>query len=61
MIRRLADDKTQFITTTFSPKLVRVADKIYGVFHENRVSIVNVISQDQALKFIEKDQSMLNI
>jgi structural maintenance of chromosome 3 (chondroitin sulfate proteoglycan 6) len=58
LIRRLADDYgTQFITTTFRPELVRVADKIYGVFHKNRVSIVNVISKDQALDFIEKDQS----
>lgn len=59
MIRGLADDSvsTQFITTTFRPELVKVADKIYGVFHKNRVSIVQVISKDQALDFIEKDQS----
>ncbi|ESQ50091.1 hypothetical protein EUTSA_v10001887mg [Eutrema salsugineum] len=59
MIRRLADEEvsTQFITTTFRPELVKVADKIYGVFHKNRVSIVNVISKDRALDFIEKDQS----
>ncbi|CAH8341807.1 unnamed protein product [Eruca vesicaria subsp. sativa] len=59
MIRGLADDSvsTQFITTTFRPELVKVADKIYGVFHKNRVSIVKVISKDQALDFIEKDQS----
>uniref|UniRef100_A0A1J3FBQ3 Structural maintenance of chromosomes protein n=1 Tax=Noccaea caerulescens TaxID=107243 RepID=A0A1J3FBQ3_NOCCA len=59
MIRGLADDSvsTQFITTTFRPELVKVADKIYGVFHKNRVSVVNVISKDQALDFIEKDQS----
>lgn len=59
MIRGLADDSvsTQFITTTFRPELVKVADKIYGVFHKNRVSKVQVISKDQALDFIEKDQS----
>ena len=59
MIRGLADDSvsTQFITTTFRPELVKVADKIYGVFHKNRVSIVQVISKDQALDFIEEDQS----
>ncbi|KAF8049850.1 hypothetical protein N665_2109s0001 [Sinapis alba] len=59
MIRGLADESvsTQFITTTFRPELVKVADKIYGVFHKNRVSIVQVISKDQALDFIEKDQS----
>ncbi|GMN46975.1 hypothetical protein TIFTF001_016156 [Ficus carica] len=58
MIRRLADmASTQFITTTFRPELVKVADKIYGVTHKNRVSRVNVVSKDDALDFIEHDQS----
>ncbi|XP_018474869.1 structural maintenance of chromosomes protein 3-like isoform X1 [Raphanus sativus] len=57
MIRGLADDSvsTQFITTTFRPELVKVADKIYGVFYENRASIVKVISKDQALNFIQNE------
>ncbi|OWM69062.1 structural maintenance of chromosomes protein 3 [Punica granatum] len=58
MIRRLADtSNTQFITTTFRPELVKVADQIYGVTHKNRVSRVNVVSRDDALDFIEHDQS----
>ncbi|WJX59129.1 Structural maintenance of chromosomes protein 3 [Trifolium repens] len=58
MIRRLADiANTQFITTTFRPELVKVADKIYGVTHQNRVSRVNVISEDLALEFINQDQT----
>uniref|UniRef100_A0A5B7B119 Structural maintenance of chromosomes protein n=1 Tax=Davidia involucrata TaxID=16924 RepID=A0A5B7B119_DAVIN len=58
MIRRLADmANTQFITTTFRPELVKVADKIYGVTHKNRVSWVNVVSKEEALDFIEHDQS----
>jgi len=58
MIRRLADmANTQFITTTFRPELVKVADKIYGVTHKNRVSRVNVVSKEDALEFIEQDQS----
>lgn len=58
MIRRLADmANTQFITTTFRPELVKVADKIYGVKHKNRVSNVEVISKEEALIFIEHDQS----
>ena len=58
MIRRLADmANTQFITTTFRPELVKVADKIYGVTHKNRVSHVNVVSKEDALDFIEHDQS----
>ncbi|KAI3461220.1 hypothetical protein Pfo_017883 [Paulownia fortunei] len=58
MVRRLADmASTQFITTTFRPELVKVADKIYGVTHKNRVSRVNVVSKEDALDFIEHDQS----
>ncbi|XP_050229929.1 structural maintenance of chromosomes protein 3 [Mercurialis annua] len=58
MIRRLADmANTQFITTTFRPELVKVADKIYGVTHKNRVSRVNVVSKEDALEFIDHDQS----
>lgn len=58
MIRRLADmANTQFITTTFRPELVKVADKIYGVTHKNRVSHVNVVTKEEALDFIEHDQS----
>lgn len=58
MIRRLADmANTQFITTTFRPELVKVADQIYGVIHKNRVSNVRIIKEDAALDFIEHDQS----
>lgn len=58
MVRRLADmQTTQFITTTFRQELVKVADKIYGVTHKNRVSRVNVVSREEALDFIEHDQS----
>ncbi|KAF7815415.1 Structural maintenance of chromosomes protein 3 [Senna tora] len=58
MIRRLADlANTQFITTTFRPELVKVADKIYGVTHKNRVSRVNIVSKEDALEFIEHDQT----
>ncbi|CAL5049378.1 unnamed protein product [Urochloa decumbens] len=58
MIRRLADmADTQFIATTFRPEIVKVADKIYGVTHKNRVSYMNVVSEEQALDFIEHDQT----
>eukprot|EP00252_Welwitschia_mirabilis_P018814 TRINITY_DN4209_c0_g1_i1.p1 TRINITY_DN4209_c0_g1~~TRINITY_DN4209_c0_g1_i1.p1 ORF type:complete len:1207 (-),score=328.66 TRINITY_DN4209_c0_g1_i1:370-3990(-) len=58
MIKRQADTaNTQFITTTFRPELVKVADKIYGVTHKNRVSRVDVITKEDALRFIEHDQS----
>uniref|UniRef100_A0A0D9YLX5 SMC hinge domain-containing protein n=1 Tax=Oryza glumipatula TaxID=40148 RepID=A0A0D9YLX5_9ORYZ len=58
MIRRLADmADTQFIATTFRPEIAKVADKIYGVTHKNRVSYINVVSKEQALDFIEHDQT----
>ncbi|CAM8937744.1 unnamed protein product [Rhodiola kirilowii] len=58
MIRRQADvENTQFITTTFRPELVKVADKIYAVSHKNRVSHLSVVSNDPALEFIQQDQS----
>ncbi|KAI5060757.1 hypothetical protein GOP47_0025177 [Adiantum capillus-veneris] len=61
MIKRQADTtNTQFITTTFRPELVKVADKVYGVTHKNRVSRVDVISKEDALHFIEQDQSHQN-
>lgn len=57
MIRKQteADPPTQFITTTFRPELVKVADRVYGVSHVNRVSMVNVIDQEKALQFIDHD------
>ncbi|RLN13477.1 structural maintenance of chromosomes protein 3 [Panicum miliaceum] len=58
MIRRLADmADTQFIASTFRPEMARVADKVYGVTHENKASYMNVVSKEQALDFIEHDQT----
>lgn len=61
MIKKQADmSNTQFITTTFRAELVKVADRIYGVTHKNRVSRVDVITREDALYFIEQDQSHQN-
>ncbi|KAI3723901.1 hypothetical protein L2E82_35663 [Cichorium intybus] len=58
MVRRVADvANTQFITTTFRPELLKVAGKIYGVTHKNHVSHVNVVTIEEALDFIEHEQS----
>eukprot|EP00958_Prasinococcus_capsulatus_P027003 scaffold5150_cov376-Prasinococcus_capsulatus_cf.AAC.13 len=49
MIKRLASSNnqpTQFITTTFRPELVKCCDKLYGVTHSNRVSRVDVITEE---------------
>ncbi|KAH9570768.1 hypothetical protein CY35_02G058500 [Sphagnum magellanicum] len=61
MIKRQADAaSTQFITTTFRPELVKVADRVYGVTHKSRVSRVDVITREEALYFIDHDQSHQN-
>lgn len=59
MIRGLADDivSTQFIATSFRLELVKVADKIYEVFHKSKTSTVKVISKEHALDFIQNDHS----
>lgn len=31
------DNPAQFITSTFRPELVRVADRCYGISHQNKV------------------------
>ncbi|TVU26595.1 hypothetical protein EJB05_29149, partial [Eragrostis curvula] len=56
MILCLADkDGIQFITTTFRPEIAKLADKIYRVTQQNRVSSINVASKEEALNFIEHD------
>eukprot|EP00850_Spirogloea_muscicola_P019286 SM000187S03903 [mRNA] locus=s187:97887:106614:- [translate_table: standard] len=57
MIRRQAEKEMQFITTTFRPELVNVADKVYAVSHRNRVSRVDVVSREDALRFIDHEQN----
>ena len=42
----------QFITTTFRPELVEVADKCFGIQFAQKVSSVGLIDKEQALKFI---------
>lgn len=54
MIQRLADN-AQFITTTFRPELVEVADKCYGVKFQNKVSHINAVSKEAAKDFIEQE------
>ena len=59
VVRRLADlVDTRFIATTFRPEILKVADKIYGVMYKNRVSYINVVSEDkdQATEVIKHDQ-----
>lgn len=45
--------KAQFICTTFRPEMLQVADKFYGVTFDNKVSLVNEITRDDATSFVE--------
>ena len=42
----------QFITTTFRPEMVEVADQCYGIGHQNKVSNIHVLTRDETLGFV---------
>ena len=44
----------QFITTTFRPELVDVADKTYGIQFQNKISSVECLEKKRAMAFIRK-------
>jgi structural maintenance of chromosome 3 (chondroitin sulfate proteoglycan 6) len=46
------DNPTQFIVSTFRPELVAVANRCYGISHQNKVSSIHPLSKKDALKFI---------
>lgn len=47
----------QFICTTFRPEMLLVAEKCYGVrYLHNKSSRVVVVSQEEALKFVEGEK-----
>lgn len=55
LIQRQANSKdnpTQFIVSTFRPELVSVANRCYGISHQNKVSSIHHLSKKDALKFI---------
>ncbi|KAG0071610.1 Structural maintenance of chromosomes protein 3 [Linnemannia elongata] len=56
MIHSLSEH-AQFITTTFRPEMLANADKFYGVTFQNKVSLVNAITKEDALDFVEQEQA----
>lgn len=42
----------QFITSTFRPELVSVADKFYGIGYQNKISNVYPMTKQESLDFI---------
>ena len=49
---RDADSPAQFITTTFRPELVNVADKCYGIAMQNKVSMIYPLTKKEAKVFV---------
>ncbi|CAM9183039.1 unnamed protein product [Chrysoparadoxa australica] len=47
-----ANNPTQFITTTFRPELVSVANRCYGISHQNKVSNIHELTKEEALGFV---------
>ncbi|RKF57387.1 Chromosome segregation protein sudA [Golovinomyces cichoracearum] len=47
----------QFICTTFRSEILLVADKCYGVTFHNKTSGIGVVSREDALKFVEGEDS----
>ena len=43
----------QFICTTFRPEMVQVAEKCYGVTYTNKTSSIDVVSNEDAMDFVE--------
>lgn len=56
MIKELSADG-QFVCTTFRPELLSVADKFYGVTFNNKMSSIDTISREDALRFVEESQA----
>jgi len=49
---RSKDSPTQFIVSTFRPELVSVANRCYGISHQNKVSSLHQLSKSDALGFV---------
>ncbi|KAF0760091.1 hypothetical protein AaE_003621, partial [Aphanomyces astaci] len=46
------ENPAQFITSTFRPELVMVADQFYGISHQNKISNIQPMSKEESLAFI---------
>uniref|UniRef100_A0AAV1T4X9 Structural maintenance of chromosomes protein n=1 Tax=Peronospora matthiolae TaxID=2874970 RepID=A0AAV1T4X9_9STRA len=46
------DNPAQFITSTFRPELVNIADSFYGIGYQNKISNVYSMTKEESLGFI---------
>ena len=47
-----AENPAQFITSTFRPEMVKVADSFYGISYQSKISNIHASTQEEALEFI---------
>ncbi len=52
VLAQRANEGAQFITTTFHPEQVLISDQCYGVTFKNKVSTVDLIDREEAMKFV---------
>ncbi|KAI5289915.1 Structural maintenance of chromosomes protein 3 [Ascosphaera aggregata] len=58
MLKSISEETNgQFICTTFRPEMLHVAEKCYGVSFRNKTSTIDVVSKEEALKFVEGQKS----
>lgn len=57
MLQSISEETNgQFICTTFRPEMLHVAEKCYGVSFRAKASTIDVVSRDEALKFVEEQK-----
>ncbi|KAI1957518.1 Structural maintenance of chromosomes protein 3 [Ophidiomyces ophidiicola] len=57
MLKSISEETNgQFICTTFRPEMLHVAEKCYGVSFRSKASTIDVVSRDEALKFVEEQK-----
>ncbi|OQE28962.1 hypothetical protein PENFLA_c004G02437 [Penicillium flavigenum] len=58
MLKSISDSTNgQFICTTFRPEMLLVAEKCYGVSFRQKASTIDVVSREEALKFVEEQKT----
>ncbi|EAS34253.3 chromosome segregation protein sudA [Coccidioides immitis RS] len=58
MLKSISEETNgQFICTTFRPEMLHVAEKCYGVSFRNKASTIDVVSREEALKFVEEQKT----
>ncbi|KAJ5224009.1 RecF/RecN/SMC [Penicillium chermesinum] len=58
MLQSISDSTNgQFICTTFRPEMLHVAEKCYGVSFRQKASTIDVVSREEALKFVDEQKS----